>query len=261
MDVAIPRDRGRSISRLVVIATVAAWALSVGAELVGRGHAFRHDALIEGGLPVPAALVLFVLTWQVMLAAMMLPSSLGMLRTFARLAVTQPDPARSTAAFVGAYTMVWTGFGLAAFSGDAILHRAVDGSPWLAAHRWLIGGGVLLIAGAFQFSSLKDLCLRECRTPLGFLMERYRPGVGGAFGVGISHGLFCLGCCWALMLVGFAAGAGNLLWMAGLTTVMVIERTVPWGKAVVRPLGMAFIALAVLVLLHPAWLPPLLGAD
>jgi predicted metal-binding membrane protein len=77
--------------------------------------------------------------------------------------------------------------------------------------------------------------------------------------VGVSHGLYCLGCCWALMLVGFAAGAGNLLWMAGLTTVMAVERTAPWGKAVVRPLGLAFVALAAVVLLHPVWLPPLLG--
>jgi predicted metal-binding membrane protein len=247
------------IPRTVVLVTAGAWALAIGAEVAGHGGAFGHDALIEGGLPLPAALALFVLSWQVMLAAMMLPSSVGMLRAFGRLADREPDPARSKAAFVAAYAFVWTEFGFVAFAGDGVLHRAVDASPWLSAHEWLIGGGVLLVAGAFQFSSLKDRCLTECRTPVGFLMERYRPGVRAAFRVGVSHGVSCVGCCWALMLVGFAAGAGNLLWMAVLTTVMVVERSTSRGRAVVRPVGVALVALAALVLLHPSWLPPVLG--
>lgn len=259
MAIATLRARSLEVPRAVVLLTGGAWALAIGAEVAGHGRAFGHDALIEGGMPVPAALALFVLSWQVMLAAMMLPSSVGMLRTFGRLAAREPDPARSRTAFVAAYGLVWTGFGFAAFAGDGILHRAVDASPWLGAHEWLIGGGVLLVAGAFQFSDLKDRCLSECRTPLGFLMERYRPGARAAFRVGVAHGAFCVGCCWALMLVGFAAGAGNLLWMAVLTTVMAVERSAPRGRAIVRPVGAAFVALAGLVLLHPIWLPPMLG--
>jgi predicted metal-binding membrane protein len=132
-----------------------------------------------------------------------------------------------------------------------VLHRTVDSSPWLQQHEWLIGAVVLIAAGAFQFSSLKERCLTECRTPVGFLMERYRPGAAAAFRTGVSHAVFCIGCCWALMLVAFAAGAGNLVWMAILTTVMVVERTVSGGARIVRPVGTWLILLGVLTLLHP----------
>jgi predicted metal-binding membrane protein len=191
----------------------------------------------------------------------MLPSSLAMLGAFRRLAGAGPRPGRSRAAFLGAYLGVWTVFGLAAFGGDVGLHNVVDASAWLRDHEWLIGGAVLIGAGAFQFSTLKDRCLRECRTPVGFLVERYRPGAAAAFRLGVAHGAFCVGCCWALMLVAFAAGAGNLLWMAALTTVMVIERSVPSGASIVRPVGVWLVALGVLVLLHPAGFPSVLAPD
>jgi predicted metal-binding membrane protein len=114
-------------------------------------------------------------------------------------------------------------------------------------------------AGAFQFSRFKNRCLTECRTPVGFLVERYRPGTVAAFRLGMSHGAFCVGCCWALMLLAFAAGAGNLLWMAALTTIMVIERTVSWGASIVRPVGAWLMVLGVLVVVHPIGFPAVLG--
>jgi predicted metal-binding membrane protein len=139
------------------------------------------------------------------------------------------------------------------------LHRTVDASPWLQAHHQLIWGSVLIGAGAFQFSALKERCLTQCRTPVGFLVERYRPGARAAFQIGVAHGLSCLGCCWALMLVAFAAGTGDLAWMAGLACVMVIERSTSWGRSFVRPFGVALVCLGALVVIGSTLVPSLLS--
>jgi predicted metal-binding membrane protein len=164
------------------------------------------------------------------------------------------------AAFLGGYVLVWTAFGALAFAFDIGVHRAVDELAWLAERPWLIGGVTLVLAGAFQFSELKDRCLKECRNPGSYMLRYYRRGVGEAFRMGRGHGLFCLGCCWALMLVAFAVGVANLAWMAALTLLMLFEKTGPRGDRGVAPIGVGLIVLGVLVLLHPAWLPPLFEA-
>ena len=122
---------------------------------------------------------------------------------------------------------MWSAFGALAFAGDAALHAGVAASPWLAAHDWAIAPSVLMLAGAFQFSSLKDACLRACRHPASFLRRHYRRGPRGGLALGVRHAAFCVGCCWALMLVMFAAGAASLIWMAALTALMVHEKTQP----------------------------------
>ena len=210
---------------MVAGAIAVAWALAVGAEISGRGTALHHDALIEGKLPYALALVLFLVAWQAMIAAMMVPSSLPLLRLFAAAATGQPRPRAAIAAFLGGYALVWTAFGWLAFVGDTMVHATVDRTPWLQHHEWLIAGGTLALAGAFQFSALKDRCLEVCRHPGAFLLRHYERGLPGAFALGRRHGLFCLGCCWALMLLMFAAGVANLWWMAGLTALMVYEKT------------------------------------
>jgi predicted metal-binding membrane protein len=144
-----------------------------------------------------------------------------------------------------------------AFGGDIIVHRVVDRWAWLAAHPWLISAGVLALAGAFQFSKLKDACLSKCRMPGTFLLQHYRRGVAAAFALGRRHGVFCIGCCWALMLIGFAAGFANLWWMAALTALMVYEKIGAHGKRVVPAVGALLIAWAALIVVHPSWLPPL----
>jgi predicted metal-binding membrane protein len=131
----------------------------------------------------------------------------------------------------------------------------VDSTPWLQAHSWLIAGGTLLTAGAFQFSALKDRCLSQCRHPGAFLVRHYERGLDGAFRLGRRHGLFCLGCCWALMLLMFAAGVANLWWMAALTALMVYEKTGSQGDRTVPVSGVVLLAWGALVLVHPAWLP------
>jgi predicted metal-binding membrane protein len=245
-----PRPSGGPVwtSSVLVWAIAAAWAVAVAAEVSGRGHALHHDALAEGGLPLWVALGMFLLAWQLMVVAMMLPSSLPLIRLFDRVAANQPRPLRVKAAFLGGYAGVWTGFGAAAFVGDLGLHRLVGRWEWLAARPSLIGGVVLLLAGGFQFSNLKDRCLRVCRHPAGYLVQHYRRGSSAAFRLGSGHGVYCVGCCWALMLVAFAAGVANLWWMAALTAVMVFEKTGRGGRRGVRPIGFGLVALGVLML-------------
>jgi predicted metal-binding membrane protein len=241
---------------VAVFAAIAlAWALALLAEASGRDELLHHDALLTGGLPFALALVLFLLAWQAMVAAMMLPSSVPLVVLFARAAARQPRPRAALAAFLGGYALVWTGFGWAALAGDAVLHAAVERTPWLAARPWLLAGGALVAAGAFQFSGLKDRCLTLCRNPGAFLLARYRRGVWGAFRLGRDHGLSCLGCCWALMLVLFAVGVANLAWMALLTALTLVEKTAPRGERLVPVTGVAFLAWGAFVALHPAWLP------
>jgi predicted metal-binding membrane protein len=244
----------------VLGAIAVAWALALAAQATGRGRLLGHDELIHSGLPLWAALGLHLLAWQVMVAAMMLPSSLPLVRLFATVSRNQERPGVAMSAFLAGYAAVWSVFGALAFLGDAQVHESVEATPWLATHPAVIGGGVLALAGAFQFSSLKDRCLRECRHPGGFLLPRYQRGTRAAFRLGRQHGLFCLGCCWAIMLVGFAAGVANLWWMAALTALMVFEKTGREGQRGVRPIGLGLIALGILMLAEPAALSWILGS-
>jgi predicted metal-binding membrane protein len=199
------------------------------------------------------AALIALLAWQVMIAAMMLPSSLPLVRMYAAATVGTPDRSRSMAAFVGGYALVWSAFGALAFVFDAAIHATVNASPWVEAHDWAIGPSVLLLAGAFQFSSLKDACLKACRHPASFLRRHYRRGPAGGLMLGARHGVFCVGCCWALMLVMFAAGAANLIWMAALTGLMVHEKTRPSGARTVPLTGVVLLAAGSTLLLWAAY--------
>jgi predicted metal-binding membrane protein len=243
----------------VLAAIGAAWALAIAAQASGAAGALHHDALIEGELAFGVALAVFLLAWQAMIAAMMLPSSLPLVGLFARTSARQERPRAAMAAFLGGYALIWTMFAWAAFLGDSVLHDVVHRTPWLAAHPWTIAGGVLLAAGAFQFTALKDRCLRQCRNPGAFLLTRYRRGTASAFRLGRDHGVHCLGCCWALMLVMFAVGMASLWWMALLTALMVLEKTAPQGARTVPVTGLVLLAWGGLVLAHPAWLPDALA--
>jgi predicted metal-binding membrane protein len=251
---AVPAGRPRAPAA-VLVAIAIAWALAIVAQLTGKAGSLHHDSLIEGGPPLWAALLLFLVAWQAMVAAMMLPSSLPLIRLFDAVSGRQAHPRRARAAFLGGYAAVWTGFGWFAFLGDDLVHQTVDATPWLAARTWLIGGGVLALAGAFQFSELKEKCLSKCRAPGPYLLGHYRRGAEGGFRLGFGHGLFCLGCCWALMLVMFAAGVAMLPWMAALTAVMVYEKTGRHGEALTPVVGVAFLVLAAIAFAHPPWFP------
>lgn len=240
---------GGQVPPAVPVAIGAAWVLAILAEATGQGRLLHHDALIESALPLWAGLALFLVAWQAMVAAMMLPSSLPMIRLFALPARNQPRPVAVQSAFLGGYALVWAVFGAIAFLGDAGLHHLVDTTPWLEAHSWMIASGTFALAGAFQFSSLKEKCLSECRHPGAFLLQHYRRGIQDAFRFGRKHGLFCLGCCWALMLVMFAAGVANLWWMAALGSVMYYEKVGRFGKRIGPAVGVALLGLAASVAL------------
>ena len=251
---ALHRRVGRT-PRPVLVAIAAAWALAVVAEVTGTAHGLHHDALLEGGPSLWAALLLFLVAWQAMIAAMMLPSSLPLIRLFEVASRSQERVRQVRVAFLAGYAAVWTGFGAFAFLGDANVHHAVHTVPWLAERPWLISGTTLALAGAFQFSDLKDKCLSKCRHPAPYLLAHYRRGAEGAFRLGFGHGLFCLGCCWALMLVMFAAGVAVLWWMAALTAVMVYEKTGRYGHKLTQVVGVALLALAAVAYAHPPWFP------
>jgi predicted metal-binding membrane protein len=202
-----------------------AWLLAVSTWATGRAGVLGHDHLLDSErVPLVLAAGLFLCTWQVMVAAMMLPSALPMVRLFNAVAARRRRHDGAMAAFLAGYAVVWTAFGAGAFVLDAALHRAVAAIPWLVARPGLVGGAVLGLAGAFQFSELKDRCLHTCRHPAAWLLPRYRRGPAAAFRLGRDHGLFCLGCCWALMLVMFAAGVADFVLMAALTAVMTYEK-------------------------------------
>jgi len=238
-------------------AIVAAWAVCVWAEMSGNAAHVHHHALYESGRPFWFAALLVLAAWQLMTAAMMLPSSLGFIRLYAATAGRAPDFPLALILFLGGYFAVWTAFALAAFTGDMQVHRIVDVWPWLAAHATLIPAATLGLAAVYQFTPLKDACLKACRHPAMYLLRHYRRGAFNGLRIGFGHALYCLGCCWALMLVMFAAGVAHLAWMGVLAAIMFVEKATPAGNRVVAPVGAALGVLAAIALLAPAAIPGL----
>ena len=189
----------------------------------------------------------FTIGWTLMIVAMMLPSSVPLVVTFGALVGRRRQPNRLVALLLTGYLLVWAAFGLAAWAADRGVHAAVEALPWLAAHPELIIGATLLAAGLWQFSPLRDRCLDECRSPLGFVMNRWR-GVSErreALLMGVAHGAFCVGCCWSLMLVMFGVGLSSLTAMLLLGGLTAVEKNLPQGRRLSRPVGIALILAAV----------------
>jgi predicted metal-binding membrane protein len=185
--------------------------------------------------------------WTVMIAAMMLPSAVPLLQLFVNASTLQARSRTALASFVAGYVAVWALFGWVALAVDGVVHRTVEGVSWLADRPWVMGAGTLALAGAFQFSGLKDRCLTECRHPAAYLLRHYRRGPGSAFRLGWGHGLYCLGCCWALMLVMLAAGLSDLRWMAALGALMAYEKVGRHGRAASAAAGVVLLVLGVAV--------------
>lgn len=220
------------------LVTATSWALVVGLLLTGTDVVADHDAFFEqASWPWLLRIAAFLAAWVVMLAAMMLPSTVPMARLFTRMVAQRGGGRTALLWFYGAYLAVWTGFAVVALVMDLGVHELVHGWPWLEQRQGLVLGVTLVLAGAYQLSPLKDACLRGCRSPLGMLMQHYRAGPAGAWRVGTRHAFSCLGCCWALMLVMFATGVGSLVWMLGLTAVMTAEKTSRLGARLVAPVG------------------------
>lgn len=237
------RTPARGLARAVWVIAGACWLVAVGAVLLGGDVHGHHDFVLEGStLGWPVRVAVFASAWLVMVGAMMLPTAVPMFELFWTVSARQLRPALARTVVVATYLLVWLAFVLVALAGDVAVHAVVDSSEWLNTRPGLFLGGTLVLAGSFQFSPLKKACLTACRSPLSLLWEHYRRGIGGAWVLGWRHALYCLGCCWALMLVMFATGTGSLLWMLVLTGVMVAEKTTAWGSRLVTPAGIALIA-------------------
>jgi predicted metal-binding membrane protein len=237
------RDRAILGGTLVALA-VLAW-ISLGLWAASPAGRYLHH---DGGVgPLPIEIGLFVAGWVLMIVAMMLPSSIPLVLTFGALVRRRRRPGQLIALLLAGYVVIWGGFGLAAWVLDRGIHAAVDASPWLATHTQVIIGTTLLVAGLWQFSPLRDRCLEECRSPLGFVINRWR-GTSErreSFAMGLAHGAFCVGCCWSLMLVMFGVGLGSVAAMLGLGAITAVEKNLPWGRRLTHPLGMLLILAAV----------------
>jgi predicted metal-binding membrane protein len=183
--------------------------------------------------------------WAVMMAAMMLPSAVPLLLLYDGVLRRRGAPGRAALqvyALGAGYLLVWTLFSI----GATVLQRVLSGmlilNPMMEMPNRTAVGATLLLAGAYQLTPWKAACLSQCRSPLSFVMQRWREGVSGAVRMGVEHGAYCLGCCWALMLLLFAGGVMNLAVIIGLTAIVLIEKVTPLGVGVSRALGALMLA-------------------
>jgi predicted metal-binding membrane protein len=191
----------------------------------------------------PHLLLLWAM-WAVMMTAMMLPSASPMLLLYGVVArrSAQGSAARQFYALAAGYLVVWTVFSLGATALQRALAAVLFVSPMMEITRPAVGATLLLIAGVYQLTPIKHACLRTCQSPLGFLMSRWRTGLSGAFVMGLEHGAYCVGCCWALMLLLFAGGVMNLTVIVALTAFVAFEKLAPLGIHGARISGVLLIA-------------------
>jgi predicted metal-binding membrane protein len=229
------------VSLVTYLVSLLAWVLLVGRWLPMPGS-MSGASMTDPGAPEAMALAngltgigLYLVMWGVMMVAMMYPSSVPLFRLYTNTLKgnSRRTKAARVGAFMGAYALVWTVTGIVPLAVNAVLpiHSIAAGAP-----RLLFGGTLVLLSG-YQLSPYKDRCLRYCRTPLGFLMEYHRPGLRGAVETSVRFSIFCVGCCWALFAVMVVVGSMNILWMAGITAVLSVERLVGWGDWLASAVG------------------------
>lgn len=237
------RDRAIGIGGLAG-AILLAWLYLLQGAGMGMG------AMGDLGMPTmrtswsPSYFALMLVMWAVMMTAMMLPSAAPMILlygTIARRRRAQGTVTPSTGIFALGYVAVWATFSLAATILQWGLDAAALLSPMMATTSSVVAGVVLVGAGIYQWTPLKQSCLRQCQSPLDFVLGNWREGSRGALVMGVRHGAFCLGCCWMLMLLLFVGGAMNLLWIVGIAVVVLVEKLAPGGLWLGRATGAALI--------------------
>jgi predicted metal-binding membrane protein len=226
---------------------VSLWSISPYAPFLS--HEVLEAAPFAANRQYVALLLVFVAGWTLMTIAMMLPTSLPLIALFHRLTRSRGNRWQLIALLIAGYLAVWLTFGILAHVGDLFVHQFVRQVAWLEANTWAIGAVALAVAGLYQFAPLKYACLDKCRSPLSFVVEHWRGRREKmqSFRLGIHHGLFCLGCCWSLMLLMFAVGSGNIAWMLLLGVVMAAEKNLPWGRQMSKPLGVLLLAASIVV--------------
>ena len=246
---AVKRDR-----LAVVVALGFVVALSWIYVLAGAGmnlSAFETTGTSSGegsmGMMIPAvwdldyAGLMFVM-WWVMMIAMMLPSATPMVLLFAAMNRKQKEsgnPYVPTTFFASAYLIVWASFSIVAVALQWGLETTALLSPKLMSANVILSAGLLIAAGIYQLTPLKQACLKHCRSPLQFVLTRWRSGPGGAFRMGIEHGAYCVGCCWFLMGLLFFGGVMNLYWIGGIAVFVLLEKTIPVGHWMSHVVGVA----------------------
>lgn len=195
---------------------------------------------------------LFMGMWVAMMAAMMFPAAAPMVLMYGRM---RSDDRLSIVLFGCAYIGLWVTFGVAAYLLSAGVESLVIRSYWVAANWGRAGGALLAVAGAYQLSPLKDICLRQCRTPMSFVMTRWRDGRSGAVRMGLLHGTYCVGCCWLLFLILVPVGVMNVAAMTAVAALVFAEKVLPIGRAVCLVAAILLVVYGVAVASHPAFLP------
>jgi len=243
--------RGDGLVVSMLLAAAAAGWLFLGWAVMDMSHPLSRlmmPATAAWDLPVAAAVYAM---WSVMMAAMMLPSAVPMVLVVARLG-RHGGATMAAGFFTAAYVLMWAGFSLLAAVAQWALQAAGLVSPDMASTSPALTAALLLAAGAYQFTPAKGACLTRCRSPVAFVMAEWRRGRAGAFVMGLRHGLFCVGCCWALMTVLFVTGVMNLPLVALLALAVALEKMTPWGGLIARATGAVLLAAGAWTLLGPA---------
>lgn len=238
---------------LLLALAAASWLL-----LLRQGGGEMAMAAPSMGMRAP----LFLAIWVVMMVAMMFPTAAPMILTFHKVQAGKRRRGEAFVAtwiFVAAYMLVWAGSGVAAYAAALAAEAVADRAALSPATAARIGGGVLILAGLYQLTPLKDRCLAKCRTPLGFILTSWRDGRLGALRMGLAHGSYCLGCCWLLFAILFPLGMMNITAMAVITLVVFAEKSLPWGRPVVRATAVALVAYGAVVVAVPSVLPTFMG--
>lgn len=211
-----------------------------------------------GGLTMGMSATVFIALWVAMMVAMMFPSAAPMILTFARIQTGkrgQGRPFVPTWVFVGAYLLMWTLFGVVAYTGALTADAIGSGHDWFMQNGTRLTGLLLIAAGAYQLTPLKRVCLAHCRTPLAFVMTSWRDGYDGAVRMGLKHGAYCLGCCWLLFVILFPLGMMNIAVLGIVTVIVFAEKALVFGERFSRVTAVGLVAYGVLVLFYPDALP------
>ena len=258
LEAVLRRDRLIVAGALGVIAALAwAYVIWLAADMTMGGMDMRGFRMVPAGMgmmtpaaaPWSAIEFAFVFAmWVVMMAGMMTPSAAPMILLYARVSrLSEGKPFAATGWFAAGYVLAWAGFSLAATLAQWGLERAALLDARMASGNILLGAIILIAAGLYQWTPLKDACLAQCQTPFRFLMTHggFRSSVSGCLHLGFLHGIYCVGCCWILMTLLFVVGVMNVLWIALLALLVLLEKLTPWGRWVARIAGVACIVAGV----------------
>ena len=245
---AIPRRDRVLIAICLIVITALAWAYLIRLDRL-MSQAMEYDtAMAAMGMTLDASwtvsdALVACLMWLVMMVGMMTAAAAPVLLLFAATAAGRHDRGMPAAVltFGLGYVAVWAGFSVCAALAQWGLHQAAMLSSSMKTSSPVLAGGILVAAGAYQLMPVKSACLAHCRSPLGFLMGHWRDGAIGAFQMGLRHGAYCVGCCWALMCVLFVVGVMNLAWVAALGAFVLLEKIGPAGTIVARVAGAALV--------------------